>query len=37
MFIHNFISMPAGLVDGMAHYGSITPMCMSGKAALCRE
>ena len=37
MFIQNFISMPAGLPDGMTQYRTITPMCMSGKAALCRK
>ena len=35
MFIQNF--MPAGLPDGMTQYGTSTPICLSGKAALCRE
>ena len=37
IFIQNFIFMPAGLPDGMTQYGTITPMCMSGKAAPCRK
>ena len=37
MFIQNFISMPAGLPDGMTQYETITPMCIPGKAVQCRK